>query len=193
MTHAATPCANTDSRKAERDVLFARPANGNDVFPMIGVLQSYMLLAGDHFMIAKNFLEMETGKSLVAIAKGGKIVGFGVNDRHIDVPERKSVILMYNNQVQPSPQSVFRLVRGFALAALANRKRDDNPRLSLMADWSDATMRDVLETLGARKLTERPIRTLVGGRTMALCEIDELAEKFTRAPGRNACPCARTP
>ncbi|MBI2233813.1 MAG: hypothetical protein HYU57_02220 [Micavibrio aeruginosavorus] len=174
MTRAATPSANTDSRKADRDVLFARPANGNDVFSMIGVLQSYMLLAGDHFMIAKNFLEIESGKSLVAVGKGGEI-------------------LMYNNQVRPSPQSAFRLVRGFALAALAKRGRDNTPCLSLMADWSDAATRDMLETLGARKLVERPIRTLVGERTMALCEIDGLAEKFTRAPGRHSCPCARTP
>lgn len=190
MTHAATSRATPDSRDS---VHFARPAGSSDVFSMIGVLQSYGLLTGDHFMIARNFLEMEARNSLVAVGKGGRILSFGIKDRHIDVPEKNAVILIYNNQIRPSPQHVFRLVRGFALAALATRGRDENPGLSLMADWNDAMTRGVLENLGAKTLEEKPIHTLVGKRLLTLCEIDSLADKFTRAPAGNSCPCARIP
>lgn len=190
MTRASAPRTTPDSRNS---VHFARPANGNDVLSMIGVLQSYGLLTGDHFMIARNFLEMEARNSLVAVGKGGGILSFGIKDRHIDIPEKNAVILIYNDQIRPSPQHVSRLVRGFALGALATRGRDGNPRLSLMADWNDAMTRGALENLGAKPLAEKPIRTLVGERLLTLCEIDGLADKFTRAPAGNARPCARIP
>jgi hypothetical protein len=101
------------------------------------------------------------------------------------------VVLLYTRQTNPDPTHAEKLIRAFALTALAKASsKDQNPKLPLLVDREDGITASALENIGAGKGTAsgKMIHTLIGLCEMNFFEIDNLAEKFTRQKPQGAKP-----
>lgn len=166
-----------DNAREPKKTVVVRPMNGRDDDFLIGVLQSYTTIAGEHALMLKNAMNTDMKNIMVAIKSGtripcGFIWRYGNNDT-----------LMYHHLKNASQDVPLALIRGLALLTLSEKGTGSN--LYITVPTIDIEGHKALLSLGSRMAsTDHRGTDIITGRQIGLvAHIGNLDQRFTKIPG----------